>query len=104
MTLHDLNQLRDLRREIEILNERQDRADVEDIIEDRLQQCCTKLREVEMYISNIDDSLIRQVMMLRFAYDMSWREVAAQIGGNNTEDSVRKLCSRYLETCPECPE
>lgn len=129
MTLHDLNQLCDLRHEVNALSERlgalQSRAtattsslsglpnapgysdkvgdyavamaDLKEIISERLEQCVVKLREVEMYISNIDDSLTRQVMMYRFAYDMSWRDVAAQVGGGNTEDSVRKMCYRYLE-------
>lgn len=136
MTLHDLNQLHDLREEVKMLSSRLEAlrsratattssltglpnapgysdkvgdcaaaiADLEEIINERLERCVAKLREVEMYISNIDDSLTRQVMMLRFAYDLPWRDVAAQVGGNNTEDSVRKICTRYLQSCPECPE
>lgn len=63
------------------------------------------------FIESISDSLTRQVFYFRFAKGMEWKDVAIAVGGNNTEDSVKKICYRYLKkynkkhkTCPICPE
>lgn len=54
-----------------------------------------KLR-LENYISTIPDSLTRQIFVYRFVNGLPWEQVAACIGGNNTADSVKKCCYRYL--------
>ena len=61
--------------------------------------------KLSRYIATVDDSLMRQILTLRFVEGMSWRKVARSIGGGNTEDSVKQACSRFLrkdETCHEC--
>ena len=40
---------------------------------------------------------MRQVISLRYINGLTWEGVAANIGGNNTADSMRMLCSRFLE-------
>lgn len=52
---------------------------------------------VEEYINSIEDSRIRRIIQFRFIDNMSWKEVAARIGGNNTEDGVRMAFNRFLE-------
>lgn len=49
------------------------------------------------YIYNIADSLTRQIVYYRCVSLMSWRRVAYEVGGNNTEDSVRKIYDRYWQ-------
>lgn len=66
-----------------ILDERKKRLEVE------------KLR-LENYINTIPDSLTRQIFVYRFVNGLPWEQVAACIGGNNTADSVKKCCYRYL--------
>ena len=51
---------------------------------------------VEAYIQTIEDSLTRMIFRLRFIRGMVWKEVAAAIGGGNTEAGVKMACYRYI--------
>ena len=55
------------------------------------------LNQVEEFIASVDDSRIRRIITLRFIDNLSWNKVADRIGGNNTEDSVRKAFTRFME-------
>ena len=48
------------------------------------------------YIATIEDIQIRMIFRLRFVRGMSWKDVAAAVGGGNTEGSVKKACYRYI--------
>lgn len=72
-------------------------VDLKGIIEAKLQQCIYERNRLERYISSIDDSLLRQIFTYRFINGLPWRQVAACIGGGNTEDGCRKAVQRYLE-------
>ena len=77
---------------------------LEGIIDSKIDRCIAEQKEIEEYISGIDDSLTRQIFTLRFIKGLSWRQVAFKLSGN-TEESVKKICYRYLrKNCPECPE
>lgn len=52
---------------------------------------------VAAYIQTIEDSLTRMIFRLRFIRGMAWKEVAAAIGGRNTENGVKNICYRYME-------
>lgn len=113
MTVKRLSQLYYLNREIE-MNKRQlcglemrsrgkldaqaaaEAADIRGIIEAKHRQCLHERNRLERYISGIDDSLIRQIFTYRFVNGLSWAQVAAHIGGGNTEGGVKMLCYRYL--------
>lgn len=56
-----------------------------------------KIVEVEQFIASITDSRIRRIIDLRFIRNLSWNDVAAKIGGGNTEDTVKKQFYRYME-------
>lgn len=56
------------------------------------------------YISTIPDSLTRQIVYYRCVLLFSWRRVAYEVGGNNTEESVKKVYYRFFKSCPECPD
>lgn len=70
-------------------------------LKDRLQkEQIEYLRErskIENYIMSVQDYQIRLIMLLRFVDLLTWAQVAQRIGGNNTEDSVRKACNRFLK-------
>ena len=72
-------------------------ADLRGIIEAKHQQCLSERNRLERYIAGIDDSLLRQIFTYRFVNGLPWLQVAACIGGNNTADSVRVACNRYIE-------
>lgn len=62
--------------------------------------------EAVEYIYGIPDSLTRQIIYYRCVSLMSWRRVAYEVGGNNTEESVKKIYYRFFgkqKSCPECP-
>lgn len=71
-------------------------ADLRGIIEAKHQQCLYERSRLMRYIADIDDSLLRQIFTYRFVNGLPWLQVAASIGGNNTADSVRMACYRYL--------
>lgn len=52
-------------------------------------------------INTIDDSWIRTLFRLRFVRCLTWAEVAAVVGGRNTEGSVKTTCYRYLRAGTE---
>lgn len=54
---------------------------------------------VTAYIAKIPDDQTRMIFRLRFLRGLTWGEVAALIGGRNTESAVKNICYRYLETC-----
>ena len=72
-------------------------ADLRGIIEAKHQQCLYERSRLERYISGIDDSLLRQIFTYRFINGLPWRQVAACVGGGNTDDACRKAVRRYLE-------
>lgn len=50
------------------------------------------------FIIAIRDNQTRLVFRLRFLRGLTWKEVATVIGGRNSEDSVKMVCYRYLDT------
>ena len=53
--------------------------------------------EINSFIDNIYDSLIRQALALKYINNLEWDEVATYIGGGNTADSIRMMCNRFLQ-------
>lgn len=52
--------------------------------------------EVNDFINNIEDSLVRQAITLRYIDGMSWQMAAKEIGSNTTADSIRMAVNRYM--------
>ena len=71
--------------------------DLEAIIAAKQLQCIHERNRLERYIAEIPDSLTRQIFQCRFCEGMSWRQTACVVGnGGMAEDSVKKVCYRYL--------
>lgn len=49
------------------------------------------------YIESIPDCQLRLIFKKRFVELKSWSAVALACGGNNTADSARKMCERFLK-------
>lgn len=63
----------------------------------RRQAAVTRSEEaVAAYIGTIEDSQTRMIFRLRYIHGMAWKEVAAAVGGRNTENSVKSVCYRYI--------
>ena len=73
-------------------------VDLQAIIAAKQIQCIHEQARLERYIAGVPDSLTRQVFQFRFVDGLPWSQVAACIGGENTEDGVKKICYRYLHT------
>ncbi len=53
--------------------------------------------EIIEFVEGIDDSLLRQVIILRHVNGLSWEQVAAEIGSGTTWNSLRMMHDRFLE-------
>lgn len=72
-------------------------VDLEAIISAKITQCLRERNRLERYIADIPDSLTRQIFTLRFINGLTWLQVAYSVGGYNTEDSVKKICYRFID-------
>lgn len=52
--------------------------------------------EIAKFVESIDDAETRRIIWLRFVKRKEWQEIADDIGGYATEDSVRKKSDRYI--------
>lgn len=71
-------------------------VDLQAIIAAKQIQCIHERQRLERYINAIPDSLTRMIFTLRFVNGLPWVQVAFHIGGANNEESVKKVCYRYL--------
>ena len=65
-----------------------------------LQQKKSELAErkvrIEICIDSISDTLIRTIAIKRVIEKKRFRQIAQELGGNNTEDSVKKMYYRHV--------
>lgn len=66
-------------------------------IEDKYTELLELQNDVEEYIESITDSRMRRIIRMRFLDKLTWNQVADNIGGGNTEDSVRMAFNRFIE-------
>lgn len=72
-----------------------DIADFEATIKGLLAKAQIRRKEIMDYINSIDDDFMRQIIYLRNVCLMQWNEIAGTVGGN-TENSVKKAYSRFV--------
>lgn len=71
-------------------------ADMDERIEFLESEIKASEESILPFIRSIDDDQTRLIFRLRFIRGLTWKEVAAVIGGRNSEDSVKMACYRYL--------
>lgn len=71
-------------------------AETKELIRLKNQQLIIEYNRLNRYIAELDDSFMRQILSLRYINGLTWGQVAAHVGGGNTEDSVRKAHARFL--------
>ena len=52
-------------------------------------------RQLDDGINSISDEYIREIIDAKINHNFSWTKIAVSMGGNNTGDSVRMMCTRY---------
>jgi len=78
----------ELSQKMERLKKRMQRR-VDDLLELRI--------EILEFVEGIDDSLLRQVIILRHVNGLTWDQVAKEVGGGNTGNTLQKMHDRYFE-------
>lgn len=71
-------------------------ADLEAMIQTKIDRCVDERQKLERYIAEIPDSLTRQIFTLRFVEGLTWERVAAKMGGYNTAKNCSTICYRYI--------
>ena len=70
-------------------------ADLKSLIEKNLEKCIEKYKELTTFIENIEDSQLRLILTLRYAYHFTWRQIAFKL--NFYDESIpRKKCKNFL--------
>lgn len=70
--------------------------EIEEIIRRLHNKAAASRTEIMKYIESIPDSCDRQILFLRAAACLPWSVVADELGGDNTEDSVRMRYNRMF--------
>lgn len=65
-------------------------------IEKTLREYKATKEKLLRYINGVPNTRIRLIMILRYVDQKSWQDVADEIGGKETEYSVKKTVYRYL--------
>ena len=68
----------------------------------RRTRCMALLGALYRFIDDIDDSLMRQIMIYRYVDGRSWQSVARKIGEVD-EQYPRRMHNRFLARTPLCP-
>ena len=71
--------------------------ELENIIQSKRDEIQELRNKAVTYITTISDSLTRMIVYYRCVSLFNWRRVAYEIGGGNTEESVRKIYTRFFE-------
>lgn len=56
-------------------------------------------KEITAFIQSIPDYRTRIIFSLRYLQGLTWKSVAAAMGGRNSVDGVKSACHRYLKSC-----
>ncbi len=69
-------------------------VEYKDLLNKRYEKLLEKQIELEEFIDTLPTSRLRRIFELRFIEQYTWRQIAYAIGGNTTEESVRKEYER----------
>lgn len=72
-------------------------VDMQREIEDNIKGYRERRERILKFIHSAPQVRLRLIMALRFIDQRSWQEVADEIGGKETEYSVKQACYRYVE-------
>lgn len=70
-------------------------ADCKTLIETKRRELVTEYNRLLHYIKDVDDAYIRNILKYRYIECLTWRQVAARMGG--TASAVRMAHNRFFE-------
>lgn len=73
------------------------RIEIESYVKFKAEQLQAARDEAMRLIWEIPDSLTRMIVFYRCVSLMNWRRVAYEVGGGNSEESVRQVYSRFMK-------
>ena len=72
-------------------------ADLKALLALNLKKCFYEFNRLNRYIEEVEEPLIKQIMIYRFENQMSWMQIEKAMGGKNRAESLRKKLYRYLK-------
>ena len=78
-------------------------ADEEAQLNESIRSAAELRRRLTAYIDTLPNVRIRLIMIKRFIQQKTWQQVAAEIGGKETEYSVKNACYRYIKDREDPP-
>lgn len=75
-------------------------AELSKVIQGKISEIQIAMADIEMYITSIDDSIIRQIVEYRCCYLKSWNEVADHMGDGYSPETVRQIYHRFTKKLP----
>lgn len=66
------------------------------LLEANQQKLVAEYDRINRYIQSVEDSMIRQILTLRYVDGFCWQHIAVTIGGNNTADGIRIKHDRFI--------
>lgn len=58
-------------------------------------EICKELKAVKDYL-DVANPYISTMLKLHYINGYRWRDIAQKMGGGNTQESIRKMCHRYV--------
>ncbi len=71
--------------------------DIKEQIKKRQEEYFIEQKRIEKYIETVPDYHIKLIISLRCVDLLTWQQVAARIGGSNTEGGVKKAFYRFMK-------
>lgn len=75
-------------------------AELAKVIEGKISEIQIALMDIEIYISSIEDSIVRQIIIYRCCRLQTWQQVAELLGEGYTAESARQIYHRFLKKMP----
>lgn len=73
-------------------------SDMEERIRFLQKEIAQEKKSIEVFINTVQDERLRMIFRLRFLRCLTWQATADILGWAYSEDSVKRLCYRYLES------
>ena len=55
-------------------------------------------KKLHAFIDGVNDERIRMALRLKYLHDLTWVQTAEILGDSYTDESIKKLCYKYIST------